>query len=126
MAVVAEGKRGRIYLSPTAAHEEVAARADALASVQEARNTFLSGETPTRAMITGGVCSAYGLSTWGHLFTSRQLVALTTFSDLVSEARDQVLKDIAASSDVSSAGARNSGTYTRPWGSAVGASNSPP
>ena len=28
----------------------------------------------------------YGLSTWGHLFTPRQPLALTTFSDLVGEA----------------------------------------
>ena len=47
-------------------------------------------------MITGGVCSAYGLRTYGHLFTPRQLVALTTFSDLVGEARDRVLADARA------------------------------
>ena len=62
-------------------------------SVGQARAEFLSGTTPTRAMITGGVCSAYGLRTWGHLFTDRQLVALTTFSDLVSEARERVKRD---------------------------------
>ncbi|MGO9955543.1 MAG: DUF1156 domain-containing protein, partial [Solirubrobacteraceae bacterium] len=61
--------------------------------VDDARATFLSGLTPTRAMITGGVCSAYGLTTWGHLFTPRQLVALTTFSDLVGEARKRALAD---------------------------------
>ena len=30
----------------------------------------------------------YGMTKWSDLFTSRQLVALTTFSDLVLEARD--------------------------------------
>jgi putative DNA methylase len=44
-------------------------------------------------MITGGVCSAYGLDQWGKLFTDRQLVALITFSDLVHEARAQVEVD---------------------------------
>jgi putative DNA methylase len=44
-------------------------------------------------MITGGVCSAYGLRSWWHLFTPRQLVALTTFSNLVGEAREKVLTD---------------------------------
>ena len=29
----------------------------------------------------------YGLTTYGDLFTPRQLVALTTFSDLVQETR---------------------------------------
>ena len=32
----------------------------------------------------------YGLDTFGDLFTPRQLVALTTFSDLVQEARERV------------------------------------
>src|SRR5205814_310764 len=36
---------------------------------------------------------AYGLTRWADLFTNRQLVALTTFSDLVSGARDLILKD---------------------------------
>lgn len=93
MAIVAEGERGRIYLPPTAEHADTALASDAAPSVLEARATFLSGSTPTRAMITGGVCSAYGLTTWGHLFTSRQLVALTAFSDLVSEARERVIAD---------------------------------
>src|ERR1700730_15474423 len=47
-------------------------------------------------MITGGVCSAYGLSTWGHLFTARQIVALTTLSDLVQEVRERVKCDALA------------------------------
>jgi len=40
-------------------------------------------------------CS-YGLTTFGDLFTPRQLVALTTFSDLVSEARDRICQDAIA------------------------------
>ena len=35
----------------------------------------------------------YGLRTFAELFTARQLVALTTFADLVGEAREQVLAD---------------------------------
>jgi putative DNA methylase len=35
----------------------------------------------------------YGLNTFASLFTPRQLVALTTFSDLVSKAREKVLAD---------------------------------
>ena len=40
--------------------------------------------------------SNYGLSTWGDLFTPRQLVALTTFSDLVQQARERVQHDAVA------------------------------
>lgn len=85
MAVVAEGKKGRIYCEPTRESEELAKSISEHANLKEARETFLSGSTPTRAMITGGVCSAYGLSTWGHLFSDRQLLALLTFSDLLSD-----------------------------------------
>ena len=38
----------------------------------------------------------YGLKTFASLFTPRQLVALTTFSDLVGEAREKVLADARA------------------------------
>ena len=40
----------------------------------------------------------YGLQTFGDLFTDRQLVALTTFSDLVGEARERVRQDAVAAS----------------------------
>ena len=51
------------------------------------------GDVPAR--LTGGTCVPYGLTTWGDLFTSRQLVALTTFSDLVAEAMERVKQDAA-------------------------------
>ena len=38
----------------------------------------------------------YGMTTFGDLFTPRQLVALTTFSDLVQEARERVKRDALA------------------------------
>lgn len=86
MAVVAEDEQGRVYLTPND-RVSAAARPEAERDlIEESLSTFLSGPTPTRAMITGGVCSAYGLKTWGALFTDRQIVALTTFSDLVQEA----------------------------------------
>lgn len=93
MAVVAEGTKSRLYLSPVPQMEEVARSANAYSIVSEARATFLSGATPTRAMITGGVCSAYGLDQWGKLFTDRQLLALITFSDLIQEVRQKVAQD---------------------------------
>ncbi|MFX6296439.1 hypothetical protein ABTF71_19680, partial [Acinetobacter baumannii] len=39
----------------------------------------------------------YGLTTFGDLFTDRQLVALTTFSDLVRQAQEQVFRDALVS-----------------------------
>ena len=87
MAVVAEGDRGRVYLTPTAAHEETALRA--------VPDWQPEGDVPAR--LTGGTCVPYGLSKWGDLFTSRQLIALTTFSDLVGEATERVRHDAAGS-----------------------------
>jgi len=83
MAVVAEGKRSRIYLSPTDAM---------LALAESAEPTWKpEGDVPSR--LTGGTCYSYGLTTFGDLFTPRQLVALNTFSDLVGEAREKVRAD---------------------------------
>lgn len=76
MAIVAEGVRGRVYLTPTKEHE---------ATAREARPVWRPDTEiapDTRSMFT----PLYGLKTFGDLFTARQLVALTTFSDLVQEA----------------------------------------
>ena len=93
MALVVEGDAGQIYLSPVEARPPVKPT-DPI--VEEARRTFLSGAMPTRAMTTGGVCTAYGVTTYGQLFTARQIVALVTLSDLVAEVRKQVVMDTAA------------------------------
>ena len=84
MAIVAEGDRGRVYLAPTLEHEERAREADP--------EWWPDGDVPAR--LTGGTCVPYGLTTWGDLFTPRQLVALTTFSDLVTEAIARVKQDV--------------------------------
>lgn len=83
MAIVAEGARGRVYLAPTQEHEDAA---------RQTQPTWKpSGNVPAR--LTGGTCVPYGLTEWGDLFTPRQLVALTTFSDLVGEAIAKVKAD---------------------------------
>lgn len=88
LAAVVESQRGRLYIAASDEMEKVAASAGKNSIASSARSSFLSGKTPTRAMITGGVCSAYGLEAWGDLFTDRQIVALRTFSNLVDEARE--------------------------------------
>ncbi|MCL5406868.1 MAG: hypothetical protein M1398_09195, partial [Deltaproteobacteria bacterium] len=86
MAIVAQGERGRVYLPPTKKMETVACLAKPMWTP--------GGDVPAR--LTGGTCVPYGLKHWGDLFTPRQLVALTTFSDLVLEARDRVKLDAVA------------------------------
>jgi putative DNA methylase len=93
MALVAEGNGGRIYLSPSQEH----ARAAGKATPKWAPTEELAYEP--RAIW----CTLYGLKRYRDLFTPRQLVALTTCSDLVDEARERVLKDACA------AGMTNSG-----------------
>ena len=91
MAIVAEGKTGRAYVAPTDEHVASACTPQFVEIANKCRDTFLSGETPSR--LTGGTCHGYGLNQWGKLFTDRQLVVLNTFSDLVHEARAQVERD---------------------------------
>jgi putative DNA methylase len=81
LAVVAEGDRERVYLSPTPSQEEV---------VEEARPEWtpevaISGSTQYLGV------KPYGIDRFDQLFTTRQLVALTTFTKLVEEARELVL-----------------------------------
>lgn len=85
MAVVAEGNRGRVYLSPTEEMEQVAKSA----------TPEWSPETPLHGKCRVNV-SNYGFDVYGDLFTPRQLVALTTFSDLVQEAREKAIADAKA------------------------------
>ena len=88
MAIVAEGERGRVYLSPTPGDR------GRCASAGEA-----GVEAGCRALPddrTGGFCAAIRADQFGDLFTPRQLVALTTFSDLVQEARERVKRDALA------------------------------
>ena len=99
MAIVAEAGRGRVYLPSSMEHERIPTSVENDPIVEEARASFLSPPTPTRAMITGGVCSAYGLRTYGHIFTGRQVLALTTFADLVAAVREQVHAHAATTYD---------------------------
>ncbi|HQO02652.1 MAG TPA: DUF1156 domain-containing protein [Spirochaetota bacterium] len=86
MAIVAEGDHKRVYLSPIDEMEKIAN-----AAIPAWKPETELAPDP-RALWT----PAYGLTTFGDLFTPRQLVALTTFSDLVQEARELVKSDALA------------------------------
>lgn len=83
MAIVAEGAHGRVYLAPDELHEKIA-------DVEKPED-FPSGDLPDKAL--GFRVQEYGITEWNQLFTNRQLTALTTFSDLISEVKDQVQAD---------------------------------
>jgi putative DNA methylase len=83
MAVVAEGKKRRIYLSPMLEMEEIA-------------QSVIPEWKPEQELPKNPRWFSppdYGMPTYGSLFTNRQLVALTTFSDLVQEARKKAYQD---------------------------------
>jgi len=83
LAIVADGRGGRIYFPPNEEHE----RAAQSAQPKDAPDTDL----PKQAL--GFRVQNYGMTKHRDLFTKRQLVALTTFCDLVKEARAKILKD---------------------------------
>ncbi|PZO64466.1 MAG: hypothetical protein DI635_05310 [Pseudoxanthomonas suwonensis] len=83
MAVVAEGQRGRVYLSPD----------EAMQALAESATPEWKPETPLPDNTRDFKTPNYGMDTFGDLFTPRQLVALNTFSDLVGEAREKIRAD---------------------------------
>lgn len=86
MAIVAEGTRGRVYLSPTE---------DMIQVAQTAKPEW-KPEHPLPVNPRDFKTPNYGLNTFGDLFTPRQLVALTTFSDLTQEAREKAIANAKA------------------------------
>ncbi len=86
MAIVAEGKNGRSYYAPAPEHEQIAQ----VAIPDSVPDTNL----PEQAL--GFRVQLYGMTKHRDLFTPRQLVALTTFSDLVTEAQQQIATDALA------------------------------
>ncbi len=82
LAIVAEGPKGRFYLSPNDLHERVALSAESPIDAPET-------DLPDEAL--GFRVQNYGMTKHRELFTRRQLLALTTFATLVEEARSHIL-----------------------------------
>ncbi len=83
MAIVAEGAKGRVYLSPSASQAEIASQAKPVWKPDcEMPKKHRNFQPPV-----------YGMNNLGDLFTPRQLVALSTFSDLVGEVQEVICQD---------------------------------
>ncbi len=104
LAVVAESRHGRVYVDPDPTAQAAAER------------------TPDAPWHPSGAMSdhpqymgtpRYGLDEWWKLFTPRQLLALTTFSDLLLDVRNKI------EADAISAGLSAGGPRLRDGGSAV-------
>jgi putative DNA methylase len=110
MAVVAQGQNGRVYLAPTQEVEAVARSAE----------VAWTPETPLPDNPRNFNTPIYGIDTYGKLFTPRQVVALTTFSDLVKEARERVRSDSVAAGMLGDAKSlRDGGTGALAYAEAV-------
>ncbi len=109
MAIVTEGDRRRVYLSPTPEMEAVA---------HEAKPEW----KPENELI--GKCRdqlpLYGMNTFADIFTSRQLVALTTFSDLIQEAMERIKRDATTALSNDDLSLRDSGSDATAYAEAVG------
>lgn len=110
MAVVAEGNRGRLYISPDEEQK--------LASSVDMPEDYPTGSLAPQ--FTGGSCVPYGFNEFHKLFTNRQLTALTTFSELVEEAQKQTEADaVAAGLPNDHIALSEGGTGARAYGEAV-------
>lgn len=87
LAIVAEGKSGRVYVSPSDEQEKVALRA------KPEWQPDLRVTTPCHDVDR---LPMYGMYTWGDAFTKRQLVSLNVFSNLIKDVREKVLNDCLA------------------------------
>lgn len=112
MGIVAEGKHGRLYVSPTEEH------------VLATQCSKPEGEYPEQRLPYDPRniwCVNYGLDTYDKLFTNRQLTALTTFSELVSEAQAKAEADaVAAGMKNDHLPLCNGGDGAKAYGEAVG------
>jgi putative DNA methylase len=86
MAIAAEGERERVYLRPSEAMEAVARQAESAWKP----DVVISGSTQYLGV------KPYGMEQYSQLFTDRQLVALSTFSNLVHDVLDHVKRDALA------------------------------
>lgn len=86
IAIVAEGDRGRVYLSPSEDQEKIANSIIKPGNIGAIQQPMVDDKRNIW-------CYIYGFTSFDKLFTSRQLLALATFSNLVQEVREKILAD---------------------------------
>jgi putative DNA methylase len=119
LAIVAERERGRTYLPFTS---------EAAAAIQKASHSDLlniQDRLPSehgRGTFAGNAQGRYyGFTTFSDYYTSRQLVALSTFVGLIAEAMDSAQKDALASGFPNDGkGIEDGGTGARAYAEAIG------
>jgi putative DNA methylase len=110
IAVVADGRNGRIYLPPNKEHEQAAivTKPDDIPSIEI---EHWSGCTN---------CVIYGFNRFESLFTNRQLLALSTFSMLLKQVILKIEQDASiAGLSSDGVGLANGGNQARAYAEAV-------
>ena len=86
MAIVAEGDQGRVYLDPSNEHAIMAEKA--------CPDWTPDTRMPEQAL--GFTVQSYGITKHNHLFTQRQLAALTNFCNLIEKVQEKIKHDAVA------------------------------
>jgi len=110
MAIVVQGKRGRIYISANKFHEKKAKI--------EVKDTSISALLPEKAL--GFRVQEYGMTSWKDLFTDRQLLGLITLSDLVRETIFKIKEDALKSGKTDETPLSKGGTGCHAYAEAIG------
>lgn len=111
MAVVGEGKHGRIYLSPDVEQT--------IAADVPAPESYPSGAMPENPRWFSP--PAFGMTDYSDLFTNRQLTALAAFSSLAAEAQAKAEADAVAAGVINDHIALSAGgSGARAYSEAVG------
>jgi putative DNA methylase len=81
MAIVCEGKKGRIFVSPESKDIPTNLKPDC---------DYLQSSLQGKA---AGNVANYGIEKWDQLFTNRQLLALNTFAEILGEVHSRIKND---------------------------------
>jgi putative DNA methylase len=110
VAIVADGKNGRIYLPPNEEHER--------AAIVPTLDKIPSAEIEHWVSCTN--CVVYGLTRFENLFTNRQILVLNTFSDLLKQAVKNIERDaVNAGFESGGRGLAGGGSQARAYAEAV-------
>ncbi|MDD2229472.1 MAG: DUF1156 domain-containing protein [Candidatus Cloacimonetes bacterium] len=94
LAIVCESDNGKVFLSPNEFQE-----ANALSAIPEWKPVQGMNQNTTDLVSGRG----YGFKFWHQIYTSRQLTALTTFSDLINEIHEKIKQDADLNSNTNDA-----------------------
>lgn len=110
IAIVAQGENGKIYLPPSYEHEILA---------MEVKPSW-KPNIPMPDNPRWFSPPLYGLKSFGDLFTERQLLALSTFSDLIQESIKKCHQDILKNNALDHTKSINTDKYAQDYAHAVG------